>query len=60
MAKAIFGYAETPNDICTAGGICKKALPCADCKGLVGQLSALFQDQVYHITKIQHEIQDQI
>jgi len=46
MAKAIFGYAETPNDICTAGGICKKALPCADCKGLIGKLSQLFQDQV--------------
>jgi hypothetical protein len=24
MAKAIFGYSETPVDICSAGGICKK------------------------------------
>jgi hypothetical protein len=25
MANAIFGYSETPADICAAGGICKKS-----------------------------------
>ncbi len=48
MAEAIFGYEETPADICSAGGICKKsarALDCETCAGLIGSLSDLFKNE---------------
>ena len=50
MATAIFGYSETPNDICSAGGICKKstrALDCATCAGLIEKLGDLFKDDAF-------------
>ena len=48
MAEAIFGYSETPADICSAGGICKKsvrALDCETCAGMIGKLSELFKNE---------------
>jgi hypothetical protein len=36
MTTAFYSYAETPADICTAGGLCKKqsrALDCETCAG---------------------------
>jgi len=48
MAEAIFGYSETPADICAAGGLCKKstrALDCETCAGMIGKLSELFKNE---------------
>ena len=48
MATAIFGYEETPADICAAGGICKKstrAVDCETCAENLGKLSELFKNE---------------
>jgi len=45
--NAVFAYPETANDICTAGGVCKrKALDCATCESAIASLSELFADKV--------------
>ena len=36
MAKAIFSYEDTPADICSAGGICKKGARALDCETCAG------------------------
>ena len=36
MAKAIFSYEQTPTDICSAGGICKKQTRALDCETCAG------------------------